>query len=320
MEVKKVKKAAPKGLVTKIIVFSLVGVFVILAVISDLLLRGTAFGNFINNTIGKFFNIVGLISNNIITIAESIVIIIFFWLLNKLFEYLIIPFVKKRNQRATIWVIVKSIFKYSTSIIAIFLVLSVWGVDTPTLLIGAGIVGLAISFGAQSLIEDVIAGLFIIFEKQFMIGDIIQVHDFRGRVTEIGIRTTSLEDLNGDILIINNSDVRMLLNTSANLSPAICDIGVTYGQDLEYIERVINDALPGIKERITDIQEGPYYKGVQKLADSSVVLRIYAKCEETKKYQVVRDLNREMKMVFDKNKITIPFPQVVVHQGKADEY
>ena len=128
-------------------------------------------------------------------------------------------------------------FKYITTILAIFLVLSTWGVATPTLLVGAGIVGLAISFGAQSLIEDVIAGLFIIFEKQFLIGDIIQVEKFRGRVIEIGIRTTSLEDVNGDILIVNNSDLRMIVNTSANLSPAICDISVSYGQDLTYIEK-----------------------------------------------------------------------------------
>lgn len=307
------KKLAP-GTIMKIVVFSMIAIFIIIAVVSDLWLASTGFGNFVNNTIGKFFNVVGLITNNTMTIVESIVIIVFFWLLNKLFEYLVMPFVKKRNHRATVWVIVKSIFKYLTSIIAVFLVLSTWGVDTPTLLAGAGIVGLAVSFGAQSLIEDVIAGLFIIFEKQFMIGDIIQVHDFRGRVTEIGIRTTSLEDLNGDILIVNNSDIRMIVNTSANLSPAICDVSVSYDQDLTYIEKVINAALPEIKAKIPAIVEGPFYKGVQDLGESRVVLRIYAKSEETAKYQVTRDLKREMKLLFDKNNILIPFPQVVVHQ------
>lgn len=319
METKNKKKGIKKGLITKIVVFVLVFIFVAVAVVSDLWLSATAFGNFINNTIGKFFNIVALVTDNIIVIAESIVIIVFFWLLNKLFEYLILPLARKRTQSSTIWVIIKSIFKYLTSIVAVFLVLSVWGVDTPTLLIGAGIVGLAISFGAQSLIEDVIAGLFIIFEKQFMIGDIIQVNNFRGRVTEIGIRTTSLEDLNGDILIINNSDVRMIVNTSANLSPAVCDVSVSYGQDLQYIEDVIKQALPVFKEKITDIVEGPFYKGVQQLGDSAVILRIYAKTEETKKYQVVRDLNREIKLLFDQKKISIPFPQIVVHQEKDEK-
>ncbi len=311
------KKKIEKGLIMKIVVFSLIGVFVVIAVISDLWLSTTGFGNFVNNTIGKFFNIVGIIGNNAMVIAESVVIIVFFWLLNKLFEYLVMPLVRKRNQRSTIWVIIRSVFKYLTSVVAIFLVLSAWGVNTPTLLAGAGIVGLAISFGAQSLIEDVIAGLFIIFEKQFMIGDIIQVNNFRGKVIEIGIRTTSLEDVNGDILIVNNSDIRMIVNTSANLSPAICDISVSYGQDLKYIEGVINNSLALIKEKIPDIVEGPYYYGVQKLADSAVILRIYAKTEEKNKFQVVRNLNREVKLLFDQNKIEIPFPQVVVHQDIA---
>ncbi len=302
------------GLVVKIVVYSLIALFVIVAIVSDLWLQNTDFGNFVNNTIGRFFNIVGIVGNNIMTIVESIVIILFFWLLNKLFEFLILPLIKKRNQRATIWIIIKSILKYSTTLLAIFLVLATWGVDTPTLLAGAGILGLAISFGAQSLIEDVIAGLFIIFEKQFMIGDIIQVNSFRGKVIEIGIRTTSLEDLNGDILIVNNSDIRMIVNTSANLSPAICKVSVSYDQDLKKIEKVLVDALPKMKIAVANIQEGPYYQGVASLGESGVELRILARVQETHKYQVVRDLNREIKLLFDEHNIVIPYPQVVVHQ------
>src|SRR5690606_6681489 len=101
--------------------------------------------------------------------------------------------------------------------------LSAWGVQTTTLLAGAGIVGLALSFGAQSLIEDVISGLFIIFEEQFLIGDVIEIGSFRGVVTDIGIRVTKFEDINGDIRTINNSDIRSAINTSSHLSPAICD-------------------------------------------------------------------------------------------------
>mgnify|MGYP001767813046 CR=1 FL=1 len=310
-------KKSRAELKTMIIVFATIGVLIILAVVSDLFLSGTGFGNFVNNTIGKFFNIVGLITNNTIKIIESITIVVFFWLLNKLFELIVIPFVRKRNHQATVWVIVKSIFKYGTSIVAVFLILSAWGVDTPTLLAGAGIVGLAKRFGAQSLIEDVLAGLFIIFEKQFMIGDIIQVNAFRGTVTEIGIRSTSLEDVNGDVLIVNNSDIRMIINTSANPSPSVCDISIGYGENLERVEKIIIDFLPELKNRIPDIIEGPYYRGVQQLGESSITLRIYARADETKKYGVTRALNKEMKLLFDRNHIEIPFNQVVVHQAKS---
>lgn len=307
-----------KGLIPKLIVIGIFLALVIIAIISDKVLTGTAFGDFVNNTIGKFINIIDILKNHWITIAESIVIIVFFWLLNKLFEYILLPLGKKRNKHSTWWVLFRSIFKYLSSAVAIFLVLSAWGVDTPTLLIGAGIVGLAISFGAQSLIEDVIAGLFIIFEKQFKIGDVIQVGETRGYVIDIGIRTTSIEDVYGDILIVNNSDLRMILNTSANLSPAISEIYISYDQPLENVENIVKKALPTLKERIPDIIEGPSYRGVQKLDSNGVLIRVYAKVEDLKKFQVVRDMNRELKIVFEKNNIKFGFPTVNVNEREEE--
>jgi len=203
-------------------------------------------------------------------------------------------------------------------IIAFFLILSAWGVETPTLLAGAGIIGLALSFGAQSLIEDIFAGLFIIFEKQFVVGDIIQVGNLRGTVKEIGIRISKIEDLNGDVLIINNSDIRGAINTSCSLSVSICDISVEYGADLEKIEEVIKSHLPEIKKNIPLIVEGPFYVGVDQLADSAVVIRVTAKTEEINRNRVRRELNRELKLLFDKHQINIPFPQLVVTQKEKD--
>jgi small conductance mechanosensitive channel len=151
------------------------------------------------------------------------------------------------------------------------------------------------------------------FEKQFQVGDIIQAHGFRGKVTEIGVRTTTLVDVNGDVLVINNSDLRQTINTSANLSPAICDISISYDENIEKVEKIILANLNELKAKIPDIVEGPFYRGVQSLADSSIVIRIYARTEELKKYQVTRDLNKEMKLLFDRNNIQIPFNQLVVH-------
>ena len=226
------------------------------------------------------------------------------------------PLGKKRNKHSTWWVLFRSIFKYLSSAVAIFLVLSAWGVDTPTLLIRAGIVGLAISFGAQSLIENVIAGLFIIFEKQFKIGDEIQVGETRGYVIEIGIRTTSIEDVYGDILIVNNSDLRMILNTSANLSPAISEIYISYDQPLENVENIVKKALPTLKERIPDIIEGPSYRGVQKLDNNGVLIRVYTKVEDLKKFQVVQDMNRELKIVLKRIILNLGSPLLMLMNAK----
>jgi len=320
---KKVVKKLKKGTIRMIVVLSIIAAVVIFAIVfgSVPALAATPFGNFVNNTIGKFFNLADFFQTNAMVLLESAVIIFFVWALNEIVKMVIGALVGHFQRQATVWVIIRSIFKYGSVIVGVFLILSAWGVQTPTLLAGAGILGLALSFGAQSLIEDVISGLFIIFEKQFQVGDIIQVNGFRGKVLEIGVRTTTLIDVNGDVLTVNNSDLRQTINTSANLSPAICDISISYDEDIDRVEKIILANIDDIKKKIPDIVEGPFYRGVQSLSDSSVVIRMYARSDELKKYQVTRDLNKEMKLLFDRNDIKIPFNQIVVRyeEDKAEK-
>lgn len=207
-----------------------------------------------------------------------------------------------------------SLIKYAALIAIIFLVLKAFGVDTKAILAGIGILGLIVGLGAQPLIADVIAGLFIVFEKVFEVGDIIVVDGFRGTVKEIGIRTTQIEDAGGNIKIVNNSDLKSVVNMTNQLSLAICDMSIEYGESLERVEAILKDNLDAIKENIPDIKEGPFYKGVAELGNSAVVIRFIAKCDEGAKYQVERDLNRQFKLLFDKYNINIPFPQVVVNE------
>lgn len=286
---------------------------IILTIIVDAFFPTTPFGVIISNTLGKFFNLLNFFSVNYAALLESVAILFFIWVINWVFGIIVTLMLIKPKTSNTFWALMKSVFKYGSSVVAVFLILSAWGVETPTLLAGVGILGLALSFGAQSLIEDVISGLFILFEKQFVIGDIIQVNGFRGKVIEIGIRTTSFEDVNGDIMIINNSDIRMAINTSLHPSPVICDVSIGYDESIEKVEKIIQNELPIFKEKIPDILEGPRYMGVQKLDESGVVLRIYAKTDELKKYQVTRLLNREIKLLFDREGITKPFNQLVIH-------
>ncbi len=316
---KKWKEMNKQELIPVIVVAVIVVVLVLLSALAPVLFPGSTFADIVEASIGRFFNIADFFANNYVTLLESVAIVFFMWVLEKVLTTLIKLLSRKNSRGATVADLLTSVLKYASALIAVFMVLGAWGVSTGTLLAGAGILGLALSFGAQSLIEDIISGFFIIFEKQFVVGDIIEVDGFRGTVNSIGIRTTQIEDFNGDVKIMNNSDIRGALNTSANLSPAICDIGIAYGEKLEDVEKVIRAALPQIKEQIPDIVEGPFYRGVQSLADSAVVLRIYAKTQEQKKYQVSRDLNRAMKLLFDQHKIGVPFPQVVIHQGKPDE-
>mgnify|MGYP003571306235 CR=1 FL=1 len=215
--------------------------------------------------------------------------------------------------------ILSSLIKYVSIIVLIFFILKTAGVDTTSILAGIGIMGLVVGLGAQPLIADILAGLFIIFENVFEVGDIIVADGFRGTVKEIGIRTTKIIDTGGNIKIMNNADLKSIVNMTNQLSLAICDIGIEYGESLERVEAILKDNLDAIKEAIPDIKEGPFYKGVAELADSAVVIRFVAQCDEGTRYQVERDMNRQFKLLFDKNNINIPFPQIVLNQPTTFE-
>ncbi|MDD3361403.1 MAG: mechanosensitive ion channel [Hespellia sp.] len=204
--------------------------------------------------------------------------------------------------------------KYISIIGAIFYCLTFIGINGKTLLTSAGLMSLVVGLGAQSLISDILAGIFIVFEGEFRVGDIITLGTFRGTVLEIGIRSTKIEDFSQDIKIVNNSDITGIVNMTRKYSYAFCDVGIEYTESLERVETILQKELPHVKERLPEIEAGPYYRGVISLGDSSVVIRILAQCQEVHRVPLTRDLNREIKLIFDRNNISIPFPQVVVNE------
>lgn len=207
--------------------------------------------------------------------------------------------------------------KYAVVIFAIIFGLSMLGIDMLAVVAGLGVLGLVVGFGAQTLIEDVITGLFVIFEGQFHVNDIITIDGFRGTVTSIGIRTTCLMDAGGNVKIINNSDIRTLTNLSEVQSVAVTEVGISYGASLPDAEAAIENLLERLPQMYPDVfVEKPDYVGVQTLGASSVNLKVVAKVDETVIYKAQRLLNRELKLCLDAADVEIPFPQVVVHQGK----
>lgn len=293
-------------------------IFILIGSLTGILFPGTPFETVVDSSIGKFFDILGLIKNNYINILESIAIVLFIGILYYVLSALINLIIKASPRQATLGVLTTSIVKFLSIILALVLILSAWNVPTPTILAGAGIVGLAISFGAQGLLEDVFAGLSIIFEKQFVVGDFVEVANFRGQVMEIGPRNTRIKNLNGNILIIANSDIREIVNLSEELSFAISEISIEYNSDLDKVEKVIKDSFPRIKELIPIIIDEPRYDGVEELGDSAVVIRVIAFCEEKDRLRLRRMLNKELKKVLDEHGIKIPFPQLVVHQATKE--
>ena len=182
-----------------------------------------------------------------------------------------------------------SLIKYISAIVIICWGLTILGADVGTVVAGVGIIALIVGFSAESLISDMITGIFMIFENQYNVGDFIEVGGFRGKVTSIGVRTTCLEDAGGNIKIVNNSEMKNILNRS--------------------------DKLTGIFEKHRDMMlSEPVYLGVDELADSSVNLKFVVEVEDKNIFSGSRVLNREIWLGMRKAGVEVPFPQVDVHQ------
>ncbi|MCH5267652.1 MAG: mechanosensitive ion channel [Lachnospiraceae bacterium] len=194
--------------------------------------------------------------------------------------------------------------KYICIIAEIYYCLVQFGVDTETLLASAGILSLVIGLGAKDMVTDILAGLFIIFDGEFQVGDIVTIGDWRGTVLEIGMRTTKIVK-SGNIKIINNSNVTNVINMTKRGSYVACEIGIGYGESLERVEEIFAKELPLMKERIEGMEFGPYYTGVSKLGQNAVYLTVSGQCAETDCEKVESKLKREIKLLVDKYNINI---------------
>ena len=229
---------------------------------------------------------------------------------------LLLGFFKRPSHRsATVITILQSLLRYGAAIVILCWGLHILGVNVTTIVASVGIVALIVGFGAESLIEDVITGLFMLFENQYNVGDIVEVGGFRGTVTDIGIRTTSITDPGGNVKIINNSNMKDILNRSDHASRSVCDMAIPYETDLPAFEAKLPAILEGVYKAHGDkMKSAPVYLGVQELADSAVVLRFVVEVDESDVYGVQRILNRDLFIAFRKAGVEIPFPQLDLHQ------
>ena len=258
----------------------------------------------------------GITAAHVLALIPAFLII---WVVCSLLSMLLTFIVKKQSKSATVANLLRSIIRYFSVIIALLWGFSILGVNTAAVLAGIGIVGLVIGFGAQSLIEDIITGFFIIFEGEYGIGDIIILDDFRGVVRNIGVRTTVIEDAGGNLKIVNNSDIRNLQNRSKNNSLAVCDVGVAYDTDVSGLRAKLVPELQKVYEKRPDLYlSPPMYMGIENLGDSSITLRFHAETRETDIFAARRQLNEDIFGILRNLGVAIPFPQVVVHPAEKN--
>lgn len=266
---------------------------------------------------GDVTSITSAITLNWVTVFRVITIVLMMIVITKIAAFIIEKVKPKTGKGRSTQTLLRSAINYISTIVSVFWVLSALGVNVSTLVAGAGILTLAISFGAQSLIEDVVTGIFLVFEDQFNVGDFIEVDGFRGTVENIGIRVTTVKGPGSNFKIINNSNIRSILNRSQQTSIATTTVSVAYKEDIEKVEEVLDELFPKILEKYPDVfLAAPENFGVDELGDSGVTFKIGASINEKDLFKAPRLLNREIKIAFDKAGIEIPFPQVVVHQEK----
>ena len=220
----------------------------------------------------------------------------------------------KNNRAKTMMTIFRSLTNYAALIFAVCFGLNIIGVDVSTIVASLGIVALVIGFGAESLIEDVITGLFMIVENQYNVGDIVEVNGFRGTVSAIGIRTTSITDTGGNVKIINNSNMKDILNRSNKTSVAVSEIQIPYETDIEAFENKLSKMMEDIYILHKDIMKSaPKYLGVSSLEASGISLKFMVEVEEKDIYKGQRILNRELLVFFRKANVEVPYPKMDVH-------
>lgn len=248
------------------------------------------------------------------TILEAIIAICFLYALKCIVDILFGAVKLQKSRSKTLSSITNSLIKYAIALIGFCWVLTIIGVNVSTIFASIGVVALIVGFGAESLVADVVTGVFVLFENQFNVGDIIEVDGFRGTVENISIRTISIRDPGGNAKIINNSNLINVINRSDHGSVAIAEVGVSYDTDLDELEGKIEKLLAEIKAKHPDIFIGDVaYLGVEDLAASNVVLKFKADVKESDIYSGKRILNKELKCLFDREKIVIAYPQLDVH-------
>ena len=252
---------------------------------------------------------------NIFAFTACIFLLCAMYVVAVLLDLILYQIAKASDMRVeTVCLLVKNAIKYICVIVFVYYGLAQFGVDTQTLLASAGILSLMVSLGAKDMVSDILAGFFIIFEGTYKVGDFITVGSWSGIVTSIGIRTTKVKR-GTDIKIFNNSSMRDIINCE-DIVRIPLKMPISYDANIPEIEEILNRELPLIgAEQIPGFVKPPKYEGVSSFEDSSVMIQISMYVDRSARMPATRALNREIKLIFDREGIEIPFNQLVIHEA-----
>lgn len=235
---------------------------------------------------------------------------------------LIVSFIFRANVRAnhpfrkrqiTINKLIRGLAKAILGVVLIFIIFGIWGVDLGPIIAGAGVIGLAISLGAQNAIRDLVVGISMILDNVLDVGDMVEIRDFKGTVEEVGIRSTKVKNFKGELAIFNNGTIDKVINFSRNPTLAVVTATVAYGSNLTKVIEIFNKELATLVELFPDIvTQAPQVLGVSNLGTHGVDLMITFEALPQQHFAAERAVRKMIKETCDKYEIEIPLPQIVV--------
>lgn len=221
--------------------------------------------------------------------------------------------VNDRRHKTTISLI-DNVLKYFIAIVALLMILDVYGVDTKSLIASLGVFSLVAGLALQDFLKDIIAGITIIFEDQYAVGDVVTVGTFKGTVSYLGIKSTRITAYTGEVLIIANRNIDKVINHTLEKNISILDIPVAYDTDIDNVKRILTSVCKELQKEL-NLNEAKVC-GLQSFDDSSMAIRLVFAAKYGDKFGYEQIFNERIKKAFDENNIEIPFQQVVIHNGK----
>lgn len=253
----------------------------------------------------------------VIYIAIGIISYTFFkHIVNKVFEKSRIKKTAHQQKRVdTLRIMIINIIKYLIIILEILAILTIFGINIKSIIAGIGISAAIIGLAFQDIAKDLLAGIFIIAEDQYEVGDTIEINGFQGEVVFIGLKTTRIRDFKGRTKIIANHNITEVINYNLHDSLAIVDVSVDYDADNEKVLQVLNDLSKELKTKIKKIKGDVKVLGIESLDDSAVIYRVVVPVAPMSQYEAQRVLRYEIKKALEESNIKIPFPQIEVHNN-----
>ena len=254
-------------------------------------------------------------------VIGPVIVLLISWIGYKIVKNLLKKFLSFRGKletkrKNTLFYLFKSIIKIIIMAVDTLIILEIWGFDTAAILTSLSVIGVVVGLAFQDLIKAFIAGITIVLEGQYRVGDIIEIAGFKGEGIYLGLKSTKIKDNTGEIKIISNHLVADVINYSLSDSLAIVDVDVAYESDLSKVESLLTKLCERLTNELPHLKGEVTLLGINSLEASSVRYRLTVLTEPTENYGVQRLMRKEIKLELDKNGIEIPYNQVVMHNKK----